>query len=323
MTDVIDTPEGDDEPRAKVPAAVRAAREEMSGLREVRRLTTGGMELREVPNGHGGSDLVCTGYASVTCQSRDDNANAYEMEDLLGAYTESTVRGFAQKTISEGCDTVFWPNHGDGALPMARTKAATLRLSEDLTGLHYEARLNPARSDVQILRAAIEDGTITESSFAFRVMRQEWNEDYTQRWITEVSLDRGDVSPVTFGANPRTGDYPLSMRSAMTILSARGITWRAFAGSLKDVRAGATLSQATIDVLQPILDDLAAIDKLVDADQPSLAELLGVANPDDDGEVEQDSAAPPAEKASAPVIPLFLPDYGAEARLKLAAARGR
>jgi DnaJ-class molecular chaperone len=42
-------------------------------------------------------------------------------------------------------------------------------------------------------------------SFAFRVLRQEWNEDYTRRWINEVSLDKGDVSLVNYGANPTTG----------------------------------------------------------------------------------------------------------------------
>ena len=92
---------------------------------------------------------------------------------------------------------------------MARTKPGTLKLAEDATGLHTEALLNPARSDVQILRAAIEDGAIDEMSFAFRVVRQRWSylEDngvIDRRWIQEVNLDKGDVSAVNFGANDLT-----------------------------------------------------------------------------------------------------------------------
>jgi hypothetical protein len=109
----------------------------------------------------------------------------------------------------------------------------------------------------------------------------------------------------------------------MVALRARGMTLEAFVGALKDVRAGATLSQATLDVLQPILDDLAAIDKLVDADQPVLAELLGVPNPDDD---EEDEAAEQEQEAAETLADegrslLFLPDHSTEARAKLAAMR--
>jgi hypothetical protein len=41
-------------------------------------------------------------------------------------------------------------------------------------------------------------------SFAFRMVRQTWHEDYTQRHIEEVSLDRGDVSIVSYDAVPTT-----------------------------------------------------------------------------------------------------------------------
>jgi hypothetical protein len=51
----------------------------------------------------------------------------------------------------------------------------------------------------------MERGDLDEMSFAFRVTRQEWNEDYTERWINEVNLSKGDVSIVNYGANPHTG----------------------------------------------------------------------------------------------------------------------
>lgn len=41
-----------------------------------------------------------------------------------------------------------------------------------------------------------------QMSIGFRAVRQEWNEDYTQRWIREAELF--DVSVVTFPASPST-----------------------------------------------------------------------------------------------------------------------
>lgn len=199
---------------------LRSVRNGMRGVREERRMPTRGFELREVSNGAGGTYLLCQGYASTTCVSREDDSNAYELEDSLGPWLESIVRGAFTKTLAENADVAFLVNHG--GVTMARTKPGTLQLAEDSTGLHYEARLNPTRPDVQILRAAVEDGAVDESSFAFRVTRQEWNEDYTRRWITEINLNKGDVSPVNFGANDHTADYPLTVRDRDRDRAGRG-----------------------------------------------------------------------------------------------------
>lgn len=135
------------------------------------------------------------GYASVT-------ETPFEMWDWLGSYTEIVRRGAFTKTLSENPQVQLLLNHG--GLSMAYTKAGTLRLAEDSTGLHIEADLNPARSDVRDMLTAIEDGNVDEMSFAFRVTRQQWSPDYDQRDILEVDLHRGDVSVVNFGANPAT-----------------------------------------------------------------------------------------------------------------------
>jgi phage head maturation protease len=87
---------------------------------------------------------------------------------------------------------------------MAYTKAGTLRLSEDSTGLHMGADINTERYDVSDMLTAIRDGNVDEMSFAFRVTRQQWSPDYDQRDIQEVDIHRGDVSVVNFGANPAT-----------------------------------------------------------------------------------------------------------------------
>ncbi|MFD4557602.1 HK97 family phage prohead protease [Streptomyces sp. NPDC058469] len=135
------------------------------------------------------------GYASVT-------EAPFEMWDWLGPYSEVVRTGAFAKTLTENPQVQLLLNHG--GLAMAYTKAGSLRLAEDTTGLHMEADVNVSRSDVGDMVTAIEDQAVDEMSFAFRVTRQQWSPDYDQRDILEVDLHRGDVSVVNFGANPAT-----------------------------------------------------------------------------------------------------------------------
>jgi HK97 family phage prohead protease len=174
-----------------------ASRAERKGVVEKRSVSINDMDsLISVPDGSGGETLKFRGYASVT-------EAAYEMSDWLGEYTETIRRGAFTKTLAEGADVPFKVNH-DG-LTLARTKSGTMRLAEDSTGLHVEADLDPANPDVQALRSAMTRGDVDEMSFGFRVVRQDWSPDYSERSITEVNLNKGDVSVVNYGANPATG----------------------------------------------------------------------------------------------------------------------
>lgn len=110
--------------------------------------------------------------------------------------------GAADKTLSERCDTQFLVNHRD--MPLARTKSGTLRLSADMAALHVEADLLASDPDVIRLRPKLSRRDLDEMSFAFDVIRQEWNDDYTERHIKEFSLNKGDVSVVNYGANDST-----------------------------------------------------------------------------------------------------------------------
>jgi HK97 family phage prohead protease len=149
------------------------------------------LDVRSQPGGA----TVVEGYASIT-------EAGYEMWDMFGAYTEVVRSGAFAKTLTEQPHVQLLLNHG--GLSMAYTKAGSLMLAEDERGLHMRAEVNPTRSDVRDMLTALEDGAVDEMSFAFRVMRQQWSPDYDQRDITEVSLHRGDVSVVNFGANPET-----------------------------------------------------------------------------------------------------------------------
>lgn len=120
-----------------------------------------------------------------------------------GGWIETIARGAANKTLAERPDVRLLVNH-DG-VPLARTRSGTLRLAADDYGLLVEAEDLDARSPlVQTLRSALERKDMDEMSFAFRVVKQEWDGDYESRVITEFSLRNGDVSVVTYPANPAT-----------------------------------------------------------------------------------------------------------------------
>lgn len=127
---------------------------------------------------------------------------AYEMWDWAGPYNEVMSVGAADATIAANPDVVFLVNHA--GLAMARTVSGTLELWSDETGGGDRAYLNPTRQDVKDLVAAIDDGTITEQSFAFMITSGQWSPDYTEFRINAVDMDRGDTSAVNYGANPYT-----------------------------------------------------------------------------------------------------------------------
>ena len=159
----------------------------------VRRAYPVQLEVRAKAGASGVSTIE--GYASVT-------EEPFEMWDWLGPYSEVVRTGAFGKTLAENPQVQLLLNHG--GLAMAYTKAGSLRLSEDSTGLHMSADVNAKRSDVGDMLAALDEGSVDEMSFAFRVTRQQWSPDYDQRDILEVDLHRGDVSVVNFGANPAT-----------------------------------------------------------------------------------------------------------------------
>lgn len=139
----------------------------------------------------------------------------YTVRDPFGEYTETLVGNVFKKSLREKPDVVLLVNH-DG-VPLARTGAKTLTLTAtpDLT---VDAELDLRSPLVQTVRSAMERGDLNKMSFAFRATRQEWNDDYTERWIREVELI--DVSVVTFPANPTTSAQLRSLDDTIRELTA-------------------------------------------------------------------------------------------------------
>ncbi|AMQ66948.1 capsid maturation protease [Mycobacterium phage Cracklewink] len=159
----------------------------------------------------------------VELRAADDNADEVELTGYAstfepyemyggperGGWIEQIDRKAFAKTLRESPDLMLLINHE--GMPLARTKSGTLKLSVDSHGLKVSAKLDRSDPDVQRLEAKMRRGDMDEMSFAFRVKAQKWEatddfpEDlYALRTILEVSLHKGDVSVVNYGANPTT-----------------------------------------------------------------------------------------------------------------------
>jgi HK97 family phage prohead protease len=144
----------------------------------------------------GGLEFKISGWASVVGEKYD-----------MGAYDELVAPGAFTKTLAGSPDVQLLVNHE--GLPLARTtlppgQPGHLSLSEDLRGLRVDAQLDPDDPDARVLVTKIRSGLLDQMSFAFRVLKQSWNADNSVRTIEQLSLDRGDVSVVNFGASPTT-----------------------------------------------------------------------------------------------------------------------
>lgn len=148
-------------------------------------------ELREAGDG----TLRLNGYACVTGVSYP-----------VGFYNETIARGAFRRTLADpNLDCQLLVNHT--GLPLARTTSGTLRLREDDTGLLVDADLDAQDADVQSLARKMRRGDVTEMSFAFKAVEQDWNSTYDKRLIRQAQLHKGDVSVVAYGANDATSAH--------------------------------------------------------------------------------------------------------------------
>lgn len=228
---------------------------EGSDAPERRGLPVADFELRK-----SGDNLTLTGYASVF------NA-PYEMYGgaSKGGWDEVVSPAAFDVTLREKPDLHLLINHE--GLPLARTKSGTLQLSTDKKGLRVEApNLDRRDPDVQRLEVKMARGDLDEMSFAFRVRKDLWNEDESTRTLSEVSLHKGDVSVVNFGANPATSAH---LRAAI-----RELTGMEFNDALAEARsAGADDVRAAYELLGRLVREVTPKDRRT----LSLADALDIA----------------------------------------------
>ena len=142
-----------------------------------------------------GGGCEVSGYATVYDY-------AYNVGGTYG-WDEIIAQGACAKSLAEQDRCVFLVNHDSSTalgVPLAATYSGDLTLSEDKVGLRTELTLLPTNTVAEMLIDGLLNKRVESMSFAFRVTRQEWNEDYTERTIRELQLF--DVSAVTYPANP-------------------------------------------------------------------------------------------------------------------------
>jgi HK97 family phage prohead protease len=223
----------------------------LAAQREVRLLPATAFRLERAAAGDG---LTLKGYASV-----------FDVEyEMYGGppwgWDESVDPGAFDKTLRERPDVQLLVNHT--GLPLARTKSGTLRLATDNVGLETSADLESRSAVVQELALAMDRRDIDEMSFAFRVVRQEWDEEYVKRRLVEVNIHRGDVSVVNYGANPATS-------ATLRALSLAGLADLEPAEILAEVRAAGVTDMATLAAVRDVLARAVAAAPPAEPDAPA------------------------------------------------------
>ena len=189
---------------------------------ERRTFTVRDIEARQAEDGK----LRMAGYAAV-----------FNEPSLPLPFIETISEGAFRKTLTETPDVRLLINHE--GLPLARTKNGTMKLYEDEKGLYFEAELADTQ-EARDLYTLVERGDVDQMSFAFRVIRQKWNMDRTERTLTEVSLEDGDVSIVTYPAYQATS------------VEAREALKKAIA----EIKEGREITAESLLVLESVFGDL-------------------------------------------------------------------
>jgi len=220
-----------------------SAGEDRSKMKEIERrtFTVRNIETREADDGA----MRLSGYAAV-----------FNDSSVPLPFSERIAPGAFRKTLSETPDVRLLINHE--GLPLARTKNGTLELSEDEVGLRFDADL-PDTTEARDLWTLIQRGDVDQMSFAFRVIRQKWNADRTERTLTEVSLADGDVSVVTYPAYPTT------------TVEAR----EALANAIQAVKEGREVSGESLIILQAVFEKMSEGHEYVMEAVEMMAALMG------------------------------------------------
>lgn len=166
-----------------------------------------------------------------------------------GWYEEIAPEAF-NSALERPDDVRLLKNHNPDLI-LARTTAGNLRLSVDEVGLFTDADMTPT-TYAQDLALSLEVGDVSQMSFAFRVLKDEWSainvgedDEAELRRILDVEL--WDVSPVTYPAYADT-DAALRARESELVCRSLGlddpVTRHEFVSALQQSEPDPDLSAA-------------------------------------------------------------------------------
>lgn len=154
-------------------------------------------------SGSGGGAYTIRGHASVFDKWSLD----------LGGFKERVLPGAFDEVLGSDPHVLHLWDH-DSRYILSSTRNKTLELRIDPLGLHYWSKVAPT-SYAADLRILLERQDISQSSFAFTVEEDEWDEEdgFIRRSISKVK-DLYDVTTTAMGAYPTT-DAALAVRSML------------------------------------------------------------------------------------------------------------
>lgn len=225
------------------------------------------LELRV--DGDTGAPTV-EGYAAVFNSLSEP---LFEVDN--GRFREKVAPGAFAKTIREQ-NVPLLVEHAD--LPLATTRAGTLKLWEDDHGLRFSSMLEPSDPDVMRLVPKMRRGDMARCSFGFFPVRESWDEKQRPRVRTLHEVKLFDVSIV---ARPA---YPATEAKVRKQLADDGLDVESLAELLVRLRQGLELNDEDMVLLrrvvatcQPYIDATEAkaapvpLDHPTDADQPAMS----------------------------------------------------
>jgi len=213
---------------------------------EQRTVVTGGIEIRSA-----GKDETKRTVRFLASRANTD----YEVHDSLGTFTERILSGAAADVLADpklDCRHLF--NHS--GLPLGRTTNGSLRLRESSDGLEGEVDLDLRQQVANDVAIGIENGTISQCSFAFTVAKDTWNGDWTDRSISKLG-SLLDTSFVTYPASPTTSIEIARAALASMPEEARARLVKA-SFIARELRAGKTISAESKAILADALSHLAS-----------------------------------------------------------------
>lgn len=133
-----------------------------------------------------------SGYAAVFNQ----------VSEKLRWFKEKIAPGAFRESLASGENIfAFWNHNSD--LPLAATRAKTLSLEEDDSGLAFNMMLGETHHEEFAYRK-IDDGTVRSMSFGFETLDDDWNIQGGEEVRTLLRVRLFEISPVMFPAYTQT-----------------------------------------------------------------------------------------------------------------------
>ena len=185
-------------------------------------------------------------------------------------FRETIAPGAVTRSLKSRNEIKAFVNH-DTNLVLGSTRAGTLRLSEDDRGVPVEIDL-PETTYGRDLSVSVKRGDVSGMSFGFSVVKDQWNDDYSERTIYELRLH--EVSVVT--GFPAYRQTTAAVRALPLLAKRTGVDIDALAEAFDALSSG-ELTADQADMLAEAVDR-SRPDRPADAEPVDLSALQALSD---------------------------------------------